>query len=126
MNKNTIYQYSTINGLFNGYFDGQISLKEVSKRGDIGLGCFNGIDGELMQLDGKFYRFDTKGELREASLDEHTPFICTVPFESQKTVEIGRVNSMHELNDVLDKEIDKKNNFYVFKIHGNFEYIMEI
>lgn len=120
---NTLYQYSTINALMQGLYDGDITLGEVAKYGDTGLGTFNAVDGELTQLDGKFYRFNNDGELEQVGKDELTPFIVTVDFQNEKTIEVGEVNSLSELSTLLEEEVEKKNNFYAFKIHGTFNYM---
>ncbi|MFC0212254.1 acetolactate decarboxylase [Paenibacillus chartarius] len=120
---NTLFQYSTINALMQGQFDGELSLGEVAKHGDTGLGTFNGVNGELTQIDGKFYRFDNDGHFEEVGKDELTPFVSSVKFQSEKTIEVGTINDITELTAILANNIDKKNNFYAFKVHGTFNYL---
>lgn len=38
MSQNTLYQYSTINALMQGQFEGDKALSEVAEHGDTGLG----------------------------------------------------------------------------------------
>ncbi|MDR9857181.1 acetolactate decarboxylase [Paenibacillus sp. VCA1] len=120
-NKNTLFQYSTINALMKGQFDGEMTLGELNKHGDTGLGTFNGVDGELTQLDGKFYRYTYDGRMVEVDKKELTPFAVTTKFQVTKTARINPVKDMTALNEQLTKLIDHKNNFYAFKIHGTFK-----
>ncbi|GIO34462.1 MULTISPECIES: acetolactate decarboxylase [Paenibacillus] len=120
-NKNTLFQYSTINALMKGQFDGEMTLGELNKHGDTGLGTFNGVDGELTQLDGKFYRYTYEGRMVEVDKKELTPFAVTTKFQVTKTARINPVKDMTALNEQLTKLIDHKNNFYAFKIHGTFK-----
>lgn len=121
-NKNTLFQYSTINALMQGQFDGEMYLKELNKHGDTGLGTFNGVDGELTQLDGKFYRYTYDGRMVEVNgSKEQTPFAVTTKFKATKTAKIEPVKDVTDLNKQLTALINHKNNFYAFKIHGTFK-----
>ena len=55
-NTNTIYQVSTGNALIAGLFEGAVDFKTLARHGDFGLGSVDGMDGELIAIDGKFYR----------------------------------------------------------------------
>lgn len=120
---NTLFQYSTINALMKGQFDGEMTLKDVKKFGDTGLGTFNGVNGELTQIDNKFYRFDNDGHFEEVGLDEKTPFVSTVTFDPEKTIEVKDITDITQLTEKLKGAIDRKNNFYAFKVHGEIPYL---
>ena len=51
-----VYQISTISSLLAGGYDGDATVGELLRHGNFGLGTFNGVDGEMMVLDGKVYR----------------------------------------------------------------------
>jgi acetolactate decarboxylase len=104
-----------------GQFDGEMTLGELNKHGDTGLGTFNGVDGELTQLDGKFYRYTYDGKMVEVGKDAKTPFAVTTHFKVTKTAKIQPVKDMTELNKQLTSLITNKNDFYAFKIHGTFK-----
>ncbi|MDR0271628.1 acetolactate decarboxylase [Paenibacillus sp.] len=118
---NTLFQYSTINALMKGQFDGEMTLGELNKHGDTGLGTFNGVNGELTQLDGKFYRYTYDGKMLEVDKKELTPFAVTTKFNATKVAKIKPVKDVNELNKQLTDLITHKNNFYAFKIHGTFK-----
>ena len=44
---------------------------ELAEHGDLGLGTLNGLDGEMIALDGRFYRADVEGAVTE--VDGSTP-----------------------------------------------------
>jgi acetolactate decarboxylase len=123
LSQNTLYQYSTINALMQGQFDGEKTLSEVAEHGDTGLGTFNGVNGELSQIDGKFYRFDNEGHFYQVDEKEKTPFVSTVKFQNDKTIEVGKIDKFEDLTKILSDEISKKNNFYAFKVHGTLNYL---
>ena len=61
------YQVSTISSLLAGGYDGDTTVGEMLRHGDFGLGTFNGVDGEMIVLDGQTYRATTDGLPRPRS-----------------------------------------------------------
>jgi acetolactate decarboxylase len=51
-----LFQPSVITALMQGVFDGSMTYEELSSHGDFGLGTFNGLDGEMVEVDGRFNR----------------------------------------------------------------------
>ncbi len=51
-----LFQTSTVQALLAGAFDGDVTLEEVLEHGDLGLGTLNGLDGELIVLDGEAWK----------------------------------------------------------------------
>ena len=58
-----LFQASTIGALLDGAFDGDLSFAELARHGDLGLGTLNGLDGEMIALDGEFFRADVDGAI---------------------------------------------------------------
>ena len=56
-----LFQASTIGALLDGAYDGDVSFAELAEHGDLGLGTLNALDGEMIALDGRFYRADVDG-----------------------------------------------------------------
>ena len=57
----TLFQVSNSTALTQGIFDGAVTIRELKEHGDFGLGTFDGLDGEMIALEGVFYRADTEG-----------------------------------------------------------------
>ena len=60
--RDTAYQVSTIDALMQGVFEGVQSVKELKKHGDFGIGTFDGLEGELILLDGVVYHAKADGQ----------------------------------------------------------------
>ena len=56
MNSMKMYQVSTLQALMLGYSRAVISVSELLNHGNIGLGTFKDVDGEMIVLDGSCYR----------------------------------------------------------------------
>ncbi len=122
-NSEVLYQTSTLNALMEGVYDGSISFKELRKHGDFGLGTFNGLDGEMIALDGKFYQVKSNGYAYPVSDSLKTPFSIVKFFRSEKTVYLVRSYNYDQLTRYLDSIILSKNLLYAIKIEGMFDYV---
>src|SRR5919204_3295980 len=76
-----LFQASTIGALIDGAFEGDVTFAELAEHGDLGLGTLNHLDGEMIALDGHFYRADVEGNVNEVDPSERTPFAVVAPFE---------------------------------------------
>ena len=56
-----LFQASTIGALLDGAYDGDVTFAELAEHGDLGLGTLDALDGEMIALDGRFYRADVDG-----------------------------------------------------------------
>ena len=76
-----IFQTSTLDALFEGGFDGDLTFAELAEHGDLGLGTLNGLDGEMIALDGRFLRADVDGAISEVAPAARTPFAVVTFFD---------------------------------------------
>ncbi|MDF2565433.1 MAG: alpha-acetolactate decarboxylase [Massilibacillus sp.] len=118
--QNSLYQVSTINALLQGVYDGQVTMKELKKSGDFGIGTFEGLDGEMIALDGKFYQVKSTGEVILVNDQMKTPFANVMNFKPEQTGEINDVKTFGELEKALDSIIKDKNYIYAIRIDGVF------
>ena len=73
-NTETIYQVALLQSLTQGYYDGIIKVSELKEHGDIGIGTFEGVNGEMIVLDGTVYQALGDGSVQVAADDETVPF----------------------------------------------------
>jgi len=83
-----LFQASTIGALLDGAYEGDLSFAELAEHGDLGLGTLNGLDGEMIALDGAFYRADVDGVIHPVAPEEKTPFAVVTEFTP--TVDVAR------------------------------------
>jgi len=76
-----IRQTGAFEALRVGRYDGAYRVGDLTKHGDFGLGTFNGLDGEMIVLDGEVYQIDGLGDLHTPGPDVKTPFAFVVPFD---------------------------------------------
>src|SRR5689334_25377195 len=75
-----LFHASTIAALLDGAYDGDLSFAELGEHGDLGLGTLNGLDGEMIALDGSFFRADEAGRIHPVAAGERTPFAVVAAF----------------------------------------------
>lgn len=50
-----LFQHNTLAALMSGLYEGTLTIGELLKKGNFGIGTLSGINGELIVLDGKAY-----------------------------------------------------------------------
>lgn len=122
-NKDVLFQYSTVNALYKGIYDGEMTYRELKRLGNFGLGTFNSLDGEMVGLNGHFYQIKAEGVVRPVDNLMKTPFATVTFFEPDKTVLLKNKMNYEQLKQSLDSLLPTKNLFYAIKIEGVFKYI---
>jgi acetolactate decarboxylase len=92
-----VFQTSTIGALLDGAYDGDVTVAEVLEHGDHGLGTLNGLDGELVVVDGVAFRARIDGRLERLGPQERTPFAVVIPFAADVTEELEGPLTLAEL-----------------------------
>ena len=81
-NNKTVYQTAPIISLIKGVMNDNFTLREVKKHGDFGLGTFNGVDGEMIELNGKIYRVGNTGKAEISTGYYKNTVRCCCEFQS--------------------------------------------
>ncbi|MBK5271506.1 MAG: acetolactate decarboxylase, partial [Bacteroidia bacterium] len=115
------YHYSLWAALINKIYDGNLTVKEARTHGDIGLGTYNGADGELIMLDGILYQVPSTGEVKLANDSMHIPYLNTTFFQPDISFEIADDINYDSLRKLIQQHFPSRNFFYAFKIHGEFD-----
>jgi acetolactate decarboxylase len=119
-----LFQASTIGALLDGAFEGDLSFAELAEHGDLGLGTLNRLDGEMIALDGAFFRADVDGHLHPVPADAKTPFAVVTRFEPTVDVTLGDEELDHEaLLARLDALLPEGASSCAIRLDGRFEVV---
>lgn len=121
--KDVLFQVSAITALMQGVFEGSMSFKELAGHGDFGLGTFDRLDGELVELDGQFYQVKADGKVYPVSDSQETPFADVTFFEPDQKILFNGSANQTKLQRYLEDQMPSKNIFYAIRIDGTFDYI---
>jgi acetolactate decarboxylase len=118
-----LFQASTIGALLDGAYEGDLSFAELAEHGDLGLGTLNGLDGEMIALDGGFYRADVDGRVDEVEADARTPFAVVTRFEPAIDCAVGGPLDHIGLLAKLDELIPAEAASCAIRLDGCFDLV---
>ena len=122
-NDNSIFQLSTLNSLSAGNFDGNWTIDDLRSHGDTGMGTFNGLDGEMIELNSNIYQIKSNGTVYLVNDSANTPFAMTVPFKTDKILILNSSMNLTQLEQFLNTTMPSKNMFYSIKVIGTFDSV---
>jgi acetolactate decarboxylase len=118
-----LFQASTIGALLEGAYEGDVTFAELADQGDPGLGTVNHLDGEMIALDGRFYRADVEGRIEDLRESERTPFAVVAPFEPAIEFELEGSLDHDRLLAEIDRRIPAETATCAVRIEGRFELV---
>ncbi len=118
--RDALVQYSLVAALAAGDYAGGAPLEELLAQGDFGVGTFSHLDGEMIVLDGKIYQALADGSVREARLDDITPFAAVKLFREDGRVENVAAATLDDLDTRLDSQLPRRNCPYAIRVDAEF------
>jgi acetolactate decarboxylase len=104
-----MYPISTSAALAEGVYSGSLSSRTLLKEGDFGLGTFEGLDGEMVILDGEIYQ--AAGNAQRRTDDFLVPFAAVTHFTEGSGFQIGKCASLKELEAACTPTVTRKISF---------------
>ncbi len=123
---NKMFQVSTLQALAAGYTHGVITVQELEGLGDVGLGTFEGVDGEMILLDGVCYRARQDGTVEKPAPDTGVPFASIASVKGGAAFELEDVHDIEVLKNELTCKLDEAfalNSMYVATVTGTFDSV---
>lgn len=117
------YQTSLLSALMRGVYDGKTTIGGLLEHGDLGLGTFNGLDGEMIVLDGKAYRQSGDGSAALALDSDRTPYAAVVSFIPDHRSAIDEPHAKPALEACFDAWAASPNLFYALRFDGHFSTV---
>jgi acetolactate decarboxylase len=121
--REVLTQVSTINAIMSGVYDGVTSIGTLKQTGDFGIGTLEGLDGEMIILDGSVYQVRADGKTYGVSDGQKTPFASVTYFDEDRTTALPEGMDFAVMQKFLDGSLPSENLFYALKIEGTFSYM---
>ncbi|MEW2290278.1 acetolactate decarboxylase [Streptomyces sp. NPDC047841] len=115
-----LYQTSTMAALLAGVYDGDVTVAELLRHGDFGLGTFDRLDGEMLVLGGTCYRLRADGSVEEAGGTEPTPFAAVTRFRPERRAELSGPLTRAETEEAVGGLLTSPNLVHAVRIDGHF------
>lgn len=122
-NKDLFYHYSIWYAFVNKIYDGKLTAAELKTKGDMGLGSYNQLNGELVMLDGILYQITEDGKVQIPNDSTKIVYANATFFDKDYAFEINKTVNYDSLRAIMNKHLPSKNLFYAFKIHGKIKNI---
>jgi acetolactate decarboxylase len=109
--------------LVEGIYRADTTIGLIREKGNLGIGTFNDLDGEMVLLDGRVYCLRPEGDAEIIPDDVKTPFALTTHFEGDTSdvfdAPIAETSFEHTILDL----IPSSNLMYAIRIDGHFDYV---
>ena len=122
IDRETLYQISAFNTFSSGQYDGNTTYSQLAEHGDFGIGTVNGLDGEMVALNGVFYQIPVDGKTRQLSSSAKTPYATVTFFEADQTIHVSDALNYSELTAYINQTLPSQNAIYAIKVNGIFDY----
>ncbi|HWB25328.1 MAG TPA: acetolactate decarboxylase [Chitinophagaceae bacterium] len=115
-----MYQYSIMDALQAGVYDGNLTFGALKKKGDFGIGTFNTLDGEMIMLDGNVYKMRHDGTIATVPDKDSTPLAFVKFFSADTTFTItGNGLTYADIQKTISNALNP-NEMYAIKLKGTF------
>lgn len=118
-----LYMSSPINALLEGFYRDDITIETLKGKGDFGIGTFNHLDGEMIAMNGQFFRLDLDGNAHAVDAGMKTPFSTVCLFKPMLTEEIAAPLSHEQFSAQLRSALPSDNMFYAIHMEGRFRAV---
>ena len=121
--QDAVFQNAPIHALLAGCYTGTMTVQELEKRGDFGLGTLDALDGEMVVLDRIFYQIKPDGKAYRLGDEATSPFATVTFFKKEQEFSPGEALSYKDLTQFLDERLLSPNLFYAVKVEGRFKML---
>lgn len=124
--ENKMYQVSTLQALALGYSRAVITVEELIREGDTGLGTFEDVNGEMIVMDGHCYRADKKGNVTVVAPETGVPFAAVARLYGRQQFSLGYMPDIASVRTELTRKIEEVfglNSMHIVRIDGEFEKV---
>ena len=126
MKSNKIYQASTLQALALGYTRPVVTVQELLKHGDTGLGTFENVDGEMIIVDGVCYQAKQDGSVVRTEREAGVPFAVSGYVKDGRKFHLDELEDIEAIKQELTLRIEEDfglNSIHIARIDGWFEAV---
>ena len=122
-NGDILYQVSTIDALLQGSYDGVMRYSDLKRHGDFGIATFDGLDGEMVAVDGEFFQITADGKVHPVADGMTTPFATVTFFSPDLTFTVPSASNFTEFSTIAASQLPSPNLLYAVRITGEIPYV---
>jgi acetolactate decarboxylase len=119
----TVTQVSILDALLASRFDGCLPCRDLLEYGDLGIGTFDRMDGEMVIVDGSIYQVKADGKVYTPDPDNRTPFATVCRFRPDETWTVSEPIDLEAMKTAIDEKASNQNVFCAIRVEGSFSYM---
>jgi acetolactate decarboxylase len=117
-----LVQFSVIDALLQGIYDGIMPIGNLLDYGNLGIGTFHALNGEMVILNDTVFQVLSSGKVVKPSVDVTTPFAAITAFAADTIFTLDDI-SYDSLKSGFNNYFPTPNLFYAVKMKGEFSYM---
>jgi acetolactate decarboxylase len=121
--RETVFQVAEFNWFALGNYAGTVTYGELASHGDFGIGTLDGLNGEMVAVDGVFYQIPSSGVARVIGSSETAPFAEVTFFDADQSFQVSDALNYSQMTAYIASQFPSDNAIYAVKIHGTFSYV---
>jgi len=121
--RDTVYQLAPFLYILSGNYDGVLTVAQFKAAGTVGIGTFEGLDGEAVLLDGVAYQVKGDGSVSIPEDSRHMPFGACTLFDNDLRRKMKNIASFEVFSKTLEADFADKQIFYAVRADGLFKTI---
>ncbi|MCF0168583.1 MAG: acetolactate decarboxylase [Bacteroidales bacterium] len=120
--RDSLYQVSTLQALTASDYYGSVTIDKFLNHGDFGIGTFEGMEGEMIVLDGVCYQALADGSVAVPKTTDKIPFAAVSWFDKDIEIEFNSEYTFESLKTELNRIVASEgaNTFYLMRLEGDF------
>lgn len=119
-----LFQVSTLAALAHGDNRGRARIRDLLAHGDLGIGTFDHLDGELVVVDGRAWRVHDHEVVEPADPQEFTPYGAVTRFAPSGPADVVSCRDVADLHSQLDALRPSANRPVAMKIDGHLDRLV--
>ncbi|WP_445228203.1 acetolactate decarboxylase [Corynebacterium sp. H78] len=112
-----------MSALLDGIYDGEMTIGEILGHGNFGIGTFDGLDGEMVILDGVCWQLRGDGSASRATMDQRSPYTVVTNFVPHIVRQAPQNIVRKDITPIIDRMVPSQNFMYALRITGEFEWV---
>jgi acetolactate decarboxylase len=121
--RDTVYQLAPFLYILSGNYDGAVTAAQFKAAGTLGIGTFEGLDGEAVLLDGTLYQVKGDGTVTVPEETRRMPFGACTLFDNDLRRVMRNIASYESFSKTLEGDFADKQIFYAVRAEGVFKTI---
>jgi acetolactate decarboxylase len=117
-----IFHYSVWFALVNLIYDGTLTTEELKTKGDIAIGSYNGLNGELVMVDGNLYQITEDGAVHEPGNKDLICYANATFFDKEQGFDMEGPVNYDILRSKINEALSQTQDFLNAIFENTFQY----